>query len=209
LKVIKAIIIIIRFGVTVLVFESEVFIENWWWVSISLAKSRGLLYPPWQPLGIPSAITPLSQLYQSLPSPIPGDLERGPSHQSHVLEHRDTYGQAQVCSKGHHGRSRSCCKGFSPFALHSPSASIHTEFSSFLSLMSSSLDCFSQCFWGCVITFPKTCSLPTRRAISQIPHIGLLRPLRRPIGESGTEWDDRRKRFGRAKIKKLEFVTKI
>jgi len=35
------------------------------------------------------------------PSPIPGDLGRGPSHQSHVLEHRDTYGQAQVCSKGH------------------------------------------------------------------------------------------------------------
>ena len=23
---------------------------------------------------------------------------KGPSHQSHVLEHRDTYGQAQVCS---------------------------------------------------------------------------------------------------------------
>ena len=30
---------------------------------------------------------------------------RGPSHQSHVLEHRDTYGQAQVCSKGHQGSS--------------------------------------------------------------------------------------------------------
>jgi len=26
---------------------------------------------------------------------------RGPSHQSHVLEDRDTYGLAQVCSKGH------------------------------------------------------------------------------------------------------------
>ena len=30
---------------------------------------------------------------------------RGHSHQSHVLEHRDTYGQAQVCCKGHQGSS--------------------------------------------------------------------------------------------------------
>ena len=37
---------------------------------------------PWQPLGIPSAITPIGQFYQSPPSPIPGDLGRGPSHQS-------------------------------------------------------------------------------------------------------------------------------
>jgi len=37
---------------------------------------------PWQPLGIPSAITPIGQLHQSPPSPIPGDLGRGPSHQS-------------------------------------------------------------------------------------------------------------------------------
>jgi len=36
---------------------------------------------PWQPLGIPSAITPIGQLHQSPPSPIPGDLGRGPSHQ--------------------------------------------------------------------------------------------------------------------------------
>ena len=49
----------------------------------------------WQPLGILSAITPIGQLHQSSPSPIPGDLGRCPSHQSHVLEHRDTYGQAQ------------------------------------------------------------------------------------------------------------------
>jgi len=60
---------------------------------------------PWQPLGIPFAITPISQLHQSPPSLIPGDLGRGPSHQSHVLEDRDTYGQAQVCSKGHQGSS--------------------------------------------------------------------------------------------------------
>ena len=37
---------------------------------------------PWQPLGIPFAITPIGQLHQSPPSPIPGDLGRGPSHQS-------------------------------------------------------------------------------------------------------------------------------
>jgi len=37
---------------------------------------------PWQPLGIPFAITHIGQLQQSPPSPIPGDLERGPSHQS-------------------------------------------------------------------------------------------------------------------------------
>ena len=37
---------------------------------------------PWQPLRIPSAITPIGQLHQSPPSPIPGDLGRGPSHQS-------------------------------------------------------------------------------------------------------------------------------
>ena len=69
---------------------------------------------PWQPLGIPFAITPMGQLHQSPPSPIPGDLGRGPSHQSHVLEHRDTYGQAQVCSKGHQGSSvdRSCQLSF-------------------------------------------------------------------------------------------------
>ena len=37
---------------------------------------------PWRTLNIPFAITPLGQFYQSLPWPIPGDLERGPSHQS-------------------------------------------------------------------------------------------------------------------------------
>ena len=71
---------------------------------------------PWQPLGIPFAITvtPIGQLHQSPPSPIPGDVGRGPSHQTHVLEHRDTYGQAQVCSKGHQGSSvdRPCQPSF-------------------------------------------------------------------------------------------------
>ena len=77
-------------------------------------KDTGL-NKPWQPLGILSAITPIGQLHQSPPSPIPGDLGRCPSHQSHVLEHRDTYGQAQVCSsKGHKGSSvdRPCQPSF-------------------------------------------------------------------------------------------------
>jgi len=47
-------------------------------------KDTGVI-KPWQPLGIPFAITPISQLHQSPSSPIPGDLGRGPSHQSHVL----------------------------------------------------------------------------------------------------------------------------
>jgi len=51
---------------------------------------------PWEPLGIPFAIIAIGQLYKFAPSPIPGDLRRGPSHQSHVLQHTDTYGQAQV-----------------------------------------------------------------------------------------------------------------
>ena len=32
---------------------------------------------PWQPLGIPFATTPIGQLHQSPPSPIPGDRARG------------------------------------------------------------------------------------------------------------------------------------
>ena len=69
---------------------------------------------PWQPLRIPFAVTPIGQLHQSPPSPIPGDLGRGRSHQSHVVEHRDTYGQAQVCSKGHQESSvdRPCQPSF-------------------------------------------------------------------------------------------------
>ena len=55
-------------------------------------------------LGIPSAITPIGQLQHSPPSPIPGDLGRGSSRQS-TCSAKDTYGQAQVCSKGH---QRSC-----------------------------------------------------------------------------------------------------
>jgi len=95
-------------------FQNAVFIENRSWLIVGIPKTRGLIYAPWKPLGIPSAVTPICQLYQSPPSPIPGDLGRGPSHQSHVLKHRDTYRQAQVCRKGHQGSSvdRPCQPSF-------------------------------------------------------------------------------------------------
>jgi len=63
---------------------------------------------PWQPLGIPLAITPIGQIHKLPPSLIPGDLGRGPSQQSHVLQHTDTCGQAQVCSKGQKWSSVDC-----------------------------------------------------------------------------------------------------
>jgi len=43
---------------------------------------RKLLYSSWQTVRIPFAFkTPIDQLYQPPPSPVPGDLERCPSHQ--------------------------------------------------------------------------------------------------------------------------------
>ena len=36
---------------------------------MGIPRTRGLLYSPWQPLGIPSAITPIGQLHQSRPPP--------------------------------------------------------------------------------------------------------------------------------------------
>jgi len=36
---------------------------------------------------------------------LPWTAARGINHQSHVLEHIDTYGQVQICSKGHQGSS--------------------------------------------------------------------------------------------------------
>ena len=42
---------------------------------------------------------------QSLSSPIDLYMRRIYNKQFHVLEHRDTYGQAQVISKGHQGNS--------------------------------------------------------------------------------------------------------
>jgi len=128
-------IILLQVLKNVYVYKYFARIQNYWWgrgistpistvtpplrVEFLLKTDSG--YPkdtgvnkPWQPLGIPFAITPIGQLHQSPPSPIPGDLGRGPSHQSHVLEHRDTYGQAQVCSKGHPGSSvdRPCQPSF-------------------------------------------------------------------------------------------------
>ena len=66
---------------------------------------RKLLYSPQHTLSIPFALTPMGQLHQSPPSPVPGVLGRCPSHQSHELEHRETYGQAQGRSGGHQGSS--------------------------------------------------------------------------------------------------------
>jgi len=37
---------------------------------------RKLLSSPWQTLGVPSALTPIGQLHQFPPSPVPGDLGR-------------------------------------------------------------------------------------------------------------------------------------
>ena len=37
---------------------------------------RKLLYSPWQTLGVPSALTPIGQLHQSPPSPVPGGFIR-------------------------------------------------------------------------------------------------------------------------------------
>jgi len=66
------------------------------------------------------------------PSPVTGSPGRNLSHQSHVLQHRDTHGQAQVCSRGHQGSSgaRGKRRGFSPRATahHSQSAGVHTNF---------------------------------------------------------------------------------
>jgi len=116
-------------------------------------KDTGILGSPWQPLGIPFAITPIGQPHQSSPSPIPGDrahgkrrgvspgaaarhsqyarvhtefvqfffffhlsgISQGRSHLPvDMLEHRDAYGQAQVCSNGHQGSSvdRPCQPSF-------------------------------------------------------------------------------------------------
>jgi len=44
---------------------------------VGIPRTRGFLYSPWQPLEISCPIAPLGQLYQSPPSPIPGDQARG------------------------------------------------------------------------------------------------------------------------------------
>jgi len=69
---------------------------------VGIPRTRGLLYSPCQPLGIPFAITPLGQL-SALTHP------RGPRKRSQspvkMLERSDTYGQVQICTKGHQGSS--------------------------------------------------------------------------------------------------------
>jgi len=72
-------------------------------LTVSVPRTWGLLYSPWEPLGTPSTYN----THRSSPpvSALAYSRGRGPSHQSHVLEHRDTYGQAQVCSNGHQGSS--------------------------------------------------------------------------------------------------------
>jgi len=68
---------------------------------VGITRTREIIYTRWQPLGIPFAIAPLGQLYQSPPSPIPGGLGRGLSYQSHVLEHRDTGARDNGFSRAH------------------------------------------------------------------------------------------------------------
>ena len=59
---------------------------------------RKLLYSPWQTLGVPFALTPIGQLHQSPPSPVPGDLGRchwklvdNFSHESDVTSLQDPF----------------------------------------------------------------------------------------------------------------------
>jgi len=59
-------------------------VKSYWKLIVGVPGMRKLLYSPWQTLRVPFALTPIGQLHQSLPSPVPGDLGRCPSHQSHV-----------------------------------------------------------------------------------------------------------------------------
>ena len=61
-------------------FESRVFIEN----SVGIPRMKKLLYSTWKTLSITFALTPIGQLHQSPHSPVPGDLGRCPSPQSHL-----------------------------------------------------------------------------------------------------------------------------
>ena len=46
----------------------------YWKLVVGIPRTWGLFYSPWKPMEISSAITPIGQLHQSPPSPIPGDL---------------------------------------------------------------------------------------------------------------------------------------
>jgi len=60
-----------------------------------------LLDSPSQTLSNPSALTPIGQVHQSLPSPVPEDVGRYPSDCFTQLEHREMSGQAQGRSGGY------------------------------------------------------------------------------------------------------------
>jgi len=59
-------------------------VEFHWKLIVGIPGMQKLLFSPWQTLGVPFALTPIGQLHQSPPSPVPGDLRRYPSDQSHV-----------------------------------------------------------------------------------------------------------------------------
>jgi len=94
-------------------FQSSLRVEFLLKTDSGYPKDTGVTLP-WQPLGLPSTITPIGQLHQSPPSPIPGDQSPWPVDMLDDDENRDTYGQAQVCSKGHQGSSvdRPCQPSF-------------------------------------------------------------------------------------------------
>jgi len=95
-----------------------VWITNTWYKGSSRVEfllKTGSGYPKDTEVTLFILATPLNLLpccYNAHRWPLPvsalahsGDLERDPSHHSHVLEHSDTYGQTQICSKGHQGSS--------------------------------------------------------------------------------------------------------
>jgi len=60
-------------------------VSFYWKLIVGIPGMRAFFFHSrWQPMGVPSALTPIGQLHQSAPSPVPGDLGRCPSHQSHV-----------------------------------------------------------------------------------------------------------------------------
>ena len=47
-----------------------------WKLTVGISRMWALFHSRWQTLGIPSALIPIGQLYQSPPSPVPGDRAR-------------------------------------------------------------------------------------------------------------------------------------
>jgi len=69
---------------------------------VGIQRTRELLYSPWPPLGIPPAITPIGQLHQSPPSPIPGDRARGK---------RRGFSPGAAARHSQHARAYTDCRG--------------------------------------------------------------------------------------------------